>query len=134
MKWVSLLWSIILLGVLTLILTYLSSQPADVTIGPAFGYAVIVWIIVCIISPIVITLRLFRIIKSASSFVYILTGTASIVIGILGLYFMAPGAGYKNKTGILLILLCNVLLGLFVFFDAFIITIPGLRKARNLAK
>jgi len=131
MKWISLLWSIVLLGVLTLILTYLSSRPADVTIGPAFRYAIIVWIVVCIISPVIVILRLFRIIRSASSFAYVLTGTASIAIGILGLYFMAPGADYKNKTGILLILLCNVLLGLFVFIDAFIVTIPGFRKDRT---
>ena len=131
MKWISLLWSIVLLGGLALILTYLSSQPADVTIGPALGYAVTVWIVVCIISPIVVILRLFRIIMSGSSFVYILTGTASIAIGVLGIYFIAPSADFKNKNSILLVLLCNVLLGLFIFLDAFIVTIPGFRQDRS---
>ena len=131
MKWISLLWSIVLIGLLTLILAHLSSRPSDSIIDPAFGYGLIAWVVVCIVSPIILALRLFRIIRSSSSFIYILTGTASIAIGILGLYFMAPGADYKNKTGILLILLCNVLLGLFVFIDAFIVTIPGFRKDRT---
>ena len=128
MKWISLLWSIVLLGLLTLILAYLSSRPSDAIIDRAFGYGLTVWIIVCIVSPIILILRLFRIIQSSSSFIYILIGTASIAIGILGLYFIGPGDHFKNKTSILSILSLNVLIGLFIYVDAFVITIPGFRK------
>jgi len=128
MKWINLLWSIVLLGLLSLIIAYLSSRSSDTIVGPAFGYALIVWIVVCIISPIILILRLLRIIRSSSSFIYILTGTASIAIGIFGLYFLAPGDYFKNKPVILVILSLNVLIGLFVYVDAFIIKIPGFRK------
>ena len=127
MKWISLLWSIVLMGLLTL-LVFLSSRPSNATIDPAFGYGLINWIVICVVSPIILTLRLFRVIRSPSSFIYILTGTASIAIGILGLCFIVPGDDFKNKTSIVLILSLNVLIGLFVCIDAFIITIPGFRK------
>jgi len=132
MKWISLLWSIVLIGLLTLILAHLSSRPSDSIIDPAFGYGLIAWVVVCIVSPIILALRLFRIIRSSSSFIYILTGTASIAIGILGLYLIVPDDHFRNKNSILLILSINVLIGLFICIDAFVITIPGLRK--NISK
>jgi hypothetical protein len=128
MKWINLLWSIVLLGLLALILTYLSSRISDVTIGPSFGYGLIVWIIICLVSPIILTLRILRVIVDPSSFVYILTGTANLAIGVLGLYFVYPGGYFRNKQIFILILSVNVLLGLFIYVDAFIRTIPGSRK------
>jgi len=127
MKWISLLWSIVLMGLLTL-LVYLSSRPSNATIDPAFGYGLIIWMVICVVSPIILMLRLFRLIRSSSSFIYILTGTASIAIGILGLYLVTPSDQFRNKNSILLILSINVLIGLFIYIDAFVITIPGLRK------
>lgn len=131
MKWINLLWSIVLLGSLSLILAFLSSRASDTIVGPAFGYALIVWIVICIVSPIILVLRLFRIIRTSSAFIYILAGTASIAIGILGLYFLAPGDYFKNKTSILGILSLNLLIGLFIFIDSFVKTIPALRNEIN---
>ncbi|OJW54560.1 MAG: hypothetical protein BGO55_25540 [Sphingobacteriales bacterium 50-39] len=131
MKWINLLWSIVLLGLLSLILAYLSSRSSDTIVGPAFGYALIAWIVICIISPIILILRLLRVIRSSSSFIYILTGTASIAIGFLGLYFMGPGDYFRNKLAILVIFSLNLLIGLFIYGDAFVKTIPGLQKRKE---
>lgn len=134
MKWISLLWSVVLLGFIALSIGYVSSRPSQGIIGPAFGYALIVWITVSITSPVVVILRIFRIIRSASSFIYILMGTASICLGMLGLCYIVPTPEIKNKIGILSILSLNTLLGCYIYFDAFVTTIPGLREDRKVSK
>jgi len=128
MKWISLLWSIVLLGALTLLIVYMSSRPSQAIIGPAFGYVLIIWFSICIISPIVIVLRLFRIIRSSSSFIYILTGTASLAIGLLGMYFMVLIEKVASHIGMPIVYILNVLIGSYIYTDAFIKPIPGLRK------
>src|SRR5258708_24882168 len=118
MKWLSLLWSIVLLGFLALFFAYISSRPPTGILSPAFGYVTIFWIAVCIISPIILTLRLLRIMPSPSSFIYILTGTANLAIGVLGIGYIAPADIVQNNIGTLSVLLLNILIGCFIYIDA----------------
>ena len=131
MKWVSLLWSVVLLGFLALFFAYISSRPSTSVLSPILLYVTIFWIAVCIVSPIILTLRLLRIILSPASFIYILTGTANLAIGILGIYYIAPADKVGNNMGTLFILSLNTITGCFVYIDAFIKTIPGIRKGEK---
>jgi hypothetical protein len=126
MKWVNLLWSIVLLGLITFFFTWLDSHNTGV-ISAGFGFAVIAWVVFWIISPIILFLRIFRIIKYATGFIYIFTGTANIAIGLSGLCFILHSTVRKDYPTTILLMI-NVLIGLFIFTDSFIITIPGYRR------
>lgn len=128
MKWLKLLWSVVLLGFWALFLAYLSSRPSTDIINPAFGFIVITWVAICVITPIILVLRLFRVIRSPTSFIYILVGTASLIVGILGIFFVIPAGKVQNNIGTLIILVLNIILGCFIYTDAFVKTVPGLRR------
>jgi hypothetical protein len=126
MKWVNLLWSIVLLGFIILFFARLSSRSTGV-ISAGFGFAAIAWVAIVVVSPIILLLRIFRVIKYATSFIYILTGTANFAIGLPGLYYVIRSAtqnGYQPA----MLLIINVLIGSFIYIDSFIITIPGYRR------
>jgi len=128
MKWLKLLWSVVLLGFLALLISYVSSYPSAGKITPAFWFSIITWIAICIISPIILILRLLRILPSPTSFIYILTGTASLAIGLLGIYYVAPAGKAQNNIGTCVVLALNIFIGCFIYTDTFIKTIPGLRR------
>lgn|SRR5260221_13503323 len=128
MKWVNLLWSVVVLGFITLFFARLSTRSTG-PISGAVGYAAIVWITILVISPIILLLRIFRAIKNSSFFIYILTGTANFAIGIPGLYFVFHSNVSLGYTTTFLLLL-NILMGSFVYIDTFITTIPGYRTTK----
>ena len=93
-------------------------------LSPVFGSAVVVWIVCIIISPILLLLRIFRVIKTSDSFIYIFMGTTNLLIGVAGLYNALDHAA-KIYYSFIALAGINVLFGLFIFIDAFIRTIPG---------
>ena len=128
MKWLKLLWSVVLLGFWALFLAYLSSRPSTDIINPAFGFIVITWVAICVVTPIILILRLFHVLRSPTSFIYILVGTASLTIGFLGMLYVIPAGKVQNNIGTLIILALNIIIGCFIYIDAFVRTIPGLRQ------
>lgn len=130
MKWVYLLWSVVLLGGLALLFSIVSSNSLG-KISPAFELAVITWIVICIVSPVILILRLLRTIRNASSFIYVLMGTANLAIGIIGLSYIIPAKNALTDSIILLVLFLNVLMGAFVYVDIFIKTLPGFTKKQS---
>jgi len=131
MKWISLLWSIVVLGLLGLLFAIISSRPSIQSLSSSFVIGYISWMAICCVSPIILLLRLFRIIRSSSSFFYILAGTANIAAGVIGFWYILPAENLQNNTVILSLFLLNILLGCFIYFDAFIKTIPGFIKDQN---
>ena len=128
MKWVNLLWSIVLLAFITLFFARLSSHSTG-EISAGFGFAAIAWVAIVVVSPIILLLRIFRVIKYATSFIYILTGTANFVIGFSGLYYVFRSTtqnGYQPA----MLLITNIIFGSFVYIDSFITPIPGYRKKK----
>lgn len=131
MKWIYLLWSVVCLGALALFFAWISSRVTG-KIDPTFAWGAIAWFAISVLSPIIILLRLFRIIQTSISFIYILIGTANFVIGILGLYVVIHGAATMMGNTIIVILLLNILIASFIYIDSFIATIPGFRKSEPL--
>ena len=130
MKWISLLWSIVVLGFLVLLSDIISSRQSIQPLSSAFVIFYLFWSAISFVSPVILLLRLFRIIRSPASFIYILTGTVNIGVGITGLLYILPAENTRNNTTVLALFLLNMLLGSFIAFDAFIKTIPGFRKER----
>ncbi len=134
MKWIKLLWSVVFLGGVALYLAYLSSLASPGKISPAFVFSLFISIAICIVGPIILLLRLLRILRSPTSFIYILSGTASLALGIFGLYFLAPADNLQKNIGTFIILALNIIIGCFIYTDAFVRTIPGLRNDNKKTK
>ena len=131
MKWVNLIWSVVLLGALSLLIAVLSSNATGV-IAPWFVYTVFIWIVICICSPIVFILRLTRQIKNAGSFLYILTGMANLAIGIIGHICLFKVSISQSVFLSRVVLTLNLLLACFIFVDAFVIPPPrNLRRTEH---
>ena len=128
MKWLKLLWSVVLLGFWALVLAYLSSRLSTDIINPAFGFIVVTWVTICVVAPIILFLRLLRVLRSSSSFIYILVGTASLTVGLLGMLYVIPAGKVQNNIGTLIVLALNIIIGCFIYIDAFVKIIPGLRQ------
>ena len=129
MKWVNLLWSVVILGFIILFFARISSHYTG-PLSPGFAWAAIAEIVIIILSPVILLLRVFRTIKDAGSFGYIFIGTANGVIGITGLYFAARNSAHVGYLSVILFML-NILIGTFIFTDAFLTTIPGYTKTKK---
>jgi hypothetical protein len=128
MKWIKLLWSIVFLGVVALWLLYICSRPSPGKLDPLFSFGAISWVIISVITPLVLGCRLLRLIRLPSSFLYIFTGTANLAIGIAGIWYVAQSGNVHDNIGTISILALNILAACFIFVDAFITPIAGLRK------
>jgi len=128
LKYQKLLWSFVIIGAVTLFFVW-RLHPSHSDLGYGFDlwvlFMIAVWITI-IASPIVLLLRLLRIIKNRESFGYILTASVNLCVGTYGLWQLA-GSHMKNDFYIL-VHLGNLLLSLFIFTDTFIKKLPGIRR------
>jgi hypothetical protein len=126
MKWVNLLWSLVIVASCTLFCIWINPRSAG-PLGAGFSFAVLAWAACILISPVVLLMRILRVMENADTFIYIFMGTANLAIGILGVY-----AEVHSRTPfdfqVIACLAINLLIGGFAFFDTFIKTIPGYRK------
>lgn len=118
MRWIKLLWSIVLFGSIILLFAIISSKATD-NLGPSFAFfswMVIVWIGVSIFSLVVLILRLLRIVQS-DSFLYILAGTGSLIFGFGGLFYII--ASDLNSFPYIAVFGLTLLLSGYIFWGAF---------------
>ncbi|SRR5258708_3016661 len=125
-KWQKLLWSVVIIGIITLFLQIVYAQSYQGP-GPAF-VLLLLWPELLFISLIILLMRLLRFIIKRYSFIYIFTGTVNLAIGIVGFYLSLASTDYGgfwmyNKFDI-----WNILAACFIFLDVFIKQIGGLRK------
>jgi hypothetical protein len=129
MKWQYLLWSVVFIGILTLLFARISSMSTS-ALGEDFAffsYAFITWVCICIASPVILVFRLIRVIKRSDSFVYILMGTSNLAIGAMGIYFIL--SSHPATLGFyFIIFIINLSVAGFVCWDAFFKEIPGFKK------
>lgn len=129
-KMQKLLWSFVLIGAVTLFVIwrfYHNQSP--------LGYGFDLWVLfimmsflTLLISPIIVLLRLLRVIKNKESFGYILIGSINFCIGASGLYFEPYTHIQRGYYGLLIMYIVNLLIFVFIFTDTFIKAVPGLRK------
>jgi len=88
---------------------------------------ILAWGITLISSPVILFLRLLRVIPERDSFLYILTGTINCFVGLYGLTELLSLGFSRDVYQEMVLLLFDVLMAAFVFVDAFVREIPGLR-------
>ena len=126
MKWVNLLWSLVIVASCTLFCIWINPRSTG-PLGAGFSFAVLAWAACILISPVVLLMRILRVMKKADNFVYILLGTANLAIGLLGMYaelHSPPKLDYQ----VIACITINIIFGCFVFVDTFIMTIPGYQR------
>jgi hypothetical protein len=128
MKWVYLFWSAVLLTGMALFVVRIAERSAG-PLSPVFSFEMIACIASTLITPVVLLLRIFRVIKSPHSFIYIFMGAANLMIGIASLY-SALDHDTNVYYGFIVLAWLNILFGLFIFIDAFVRTIPGYKRSK----
>jgi hypothetical protein len=58
-------------------------------------------------------------------------GTANIAIAVLGLCYVIPAENLRNVSIILVVFFLNMLVGSYVYVDAFVRTLPGITKKQK---
>ena len=130
-KYQKLLWSFVLITAMTLFFIR-NSYHSQSDLGS--GFDLWVWFMIAsfvniMVSPIVIVLRLLRVIKNQESFGYILTGAINLCVGGYGLFQLIGTTPHRNNYFLFIIYISNLLFFLFIFIDVFIEELPGIRKA-----
>jgi hypothetical protein len=126
MKWVNLLWSLVIVASCTVFCIWINPRSTG-PLGAGFGFAVLAWAACILISPVVLLMRILRVMKKAENFIYIFMGTANLAIGLLGVYAEVHSQTHFDFQ-VIACLAINLLFGGFAFVDTFIKTIPGCRK------
>jgi hypothetical protein len=124
MKWVNLLWSFIVIGVIAFLLELLAAHSTSKLAAVAANVFVI-WVMISAISPIVLALRLFRVIRTNGSFWYIFIGTANLVLGIAAAIYVLFGKAMPLDYLFALTIGFNLFTATYIFIDVFKKAIPG---------
>jgi hypothetical protein len=95
------------------------------TLDSRFVLFLLAWGITIISSPIILTLRLIRLIPERGSFLYILTGTVNCFIGGYGLFELFRMGYSSDLYQEALLLTLNLLIAAFILIDSFVREIPG---------
>ena len=130
-KWLKLLYSTVIAGAFT-VFFMTRDHSRFTTLDSRFVLFLLAWGITIISSPIILVLRLVRLIPDSGSFMYILTGTINCFIGTYGLFELFR-MGYSNDLyQEALLLTANVLVAAFILFDSFVKEIPGFRVRKRV--
>ena len=130
LKWQKLLWSFVAIGAIALFFSW-QAYPSTDTLGYGFDlwvFALIASFACAIISPIVILLRLFRIIKNRESFGYIFIGTFNFCVGVYGVFQLAGMHLQRNNYILFVVFIVSLLCFGFIFTDTFIKERRGVGK------
>jgi hypothetical protein len=128
-KWLRLLYSAIIAGAFA-VFFMTRDHSRFTTIDSRFILFLLAWGITIISSPVILVLRLIRLIPDSGSLMYILTGTINCFIGSYGLFELFRMGYSSDLYQEALLLTANVLVAAFILFDSFVKEIPGfpLRK------
>src|SRR5258708_16119060 len=118
-KWQKLLWSVVIIGIITLFLQIVYAQSYQGP-GPAF-VLLLLWPELLFISLIILLMRLLRFIIKRYSFIYIFTGTVNLAIGIVGFYLSLASTDYGGFWIFNNFTICNILPLSFFSFTFFLI-------------
>lgn len=129
-KWLKLSGSAIIAGTLT-VFFMTRDHSRYTTIDSRFVLFLLAWGITIISSPIILFLRLIRLIPDRASFLYILTGTVNCFIGCYGLLELFRMGYSSDLYQEALLLTANVLMAAFILFDSFVKEVPGLRVRKR---
>lgn len=130
LKYQKLLWAFVVIVAVVLFFMW-RFYPSKSDLG--YGFDLWVLFMICsvaiiLISPIVILLRLTRIIKGRESFGYILIGSLNICLGGYGLFELIVSHIQHGFYGLLLMRVANLSFASFIFIDTFVKEIPSLIK------
>ena len=121
MKWRNLLWSVIILALIVLFLSW-AFYPSHSKLGKSFNLFTIFmlfWAFTSFISPIIVLLRLLKVIKRLNSFAYIFLMVANFYLGGYGILKLFLSSVPKDFYLSFSLLLLNLVWGGFIFFDVF---------------
>ena len=128
LKWQKLLWSFVIIFAMTFYLYWRYSKSESILGFSIYPY--LAWPMIIFGSAIVLILRIFRISRSKESFIYIFTGAINAFIGTIGTYLNFTSL-QKIDYYVYLMFILNILLAIFIFWDAFVKEIPGIRTSRT---
>lgn len=129
-KWLKLLYSTAIAVALT-VFFMTRDHSRFTTLDSRFVLFLLAWGITIIASPIILALRLIRLIPDNGSFMYILTGTINGFIGSYGLFELFKMGYSSDLYQEALLLTANVLVATFILFDSFVKEIPGFRMRKR---
>jgi hypothetical protein len=126
LKWLKLLGSIVIIGLFAFIFTYKTYRGADGVSGfTLFAITDFTWGMLLLMSPLMIVLRLFRIVIRRRAFIYLLAATLDTCLATYGL-MVASAIALPGKFA-----LCMALSWLFaavMMTDIFVRELPDLRR------